>query len=100
MGRGLMSQVRTVLDLSRVTTSKEASVKNYPILLMPIALLSIVLACSSAGNRLDGVGEARMEIRQVPPGVGCLRVIAAATRTVQQDFNVSPGISSILNLTG
>src|SRR5258706_7741493 len=69
-------------------------------LIMPMVLLSIALACSSSVNPPDGIGEARMEVTQVPPGVGCLRVVAAATRTVQLDFNVSPGASSVLNLNG
>jgi hypothetical protein len=68
--------------------------------LLPAALLSVALACSSAGPLPDGIGEARMEVTQVPPGVGCLHVVAAATRTVQFDFNVSPGSMSVMNLSG
>src|SRR6476660_1742866 len=68
--------------------------------IMPLVLLSIALACSSGVNPPDGIGEARMEVTQVPPGVGCLRVVAAATRSVQFDFNVSPGTNSVFNLSG
>src|SRR5262249_5134194 len=55
---------------------------------------------SSSVSPPDGVGEARMEVTQVPPGVGCLRVVAAATRSAQFDFNVSAGTNSVFNLTG
>src|SRR5262245_23054035 len=84
----------------RHETAKEAHMNVRTCLIVPIVLLPIAPACSSGADSSDGIGEARMEVTQVPPGVGCLHVVAAATRTVAFDFNVSPGTSSVLNLTG
>jgi hypothetical protein len=80
--------------------AKEAPMTIPKKLIVPILVLSTALACSSGANPPDGIGEARMEVTQVPQGVGCLRVVAAATRAVEFDFNVSPGTSSVLNLSG
>jgi hypothetical protein len=57
-------------------------------------------ACSAPGGGDGAVGTATLAITNVPADVGCVRVRAVGTRSVERDFDVKPGQSSILPISG
>jgi len=69
-----------------------------------VGALSLALAACNGGgggSTSDGDrGVATIALTQVPTDVTCIRGTVAGSRTVQRTFNVSPGQSSVLTLTG
>jgi hypothetical protein len=66
-----------------------------------LALMLALSACSASPPPDDtaAVGSARAAITQVPPSVSCIRLVAAGTRTVINNFDVTPGQSATLTMT-
>jgi hypothetical protein len=64
------------------------------------ASLSLVAACiTQPGGQAGGssaVGSASAAIAVVPPSVSCVRILAAGSRSVSTDFDVTPGQSALL----
>jgi hypothetical protein len=62
---------------------------------------AILLACGTAAEPFEDVGEARAAIANVPNDVHCVHiVVVGSARTVTKQFNVTPGESSVLSLKG
>lgn len=60
-----------------------------------------LVGCSADGSDAEGdVGSAEIAITQVPSDVLCVRIVAQGSRVRQQDFDVMPGQSSVLSLSG
>src|SRR5262245_43001492 len=66
-----------------------------------------LVALSACGNidPSDGggggdVATAIVALTQVPSGVRCLRITATGSRTVTRTFNVTPGMSSVFEMSG
>ncbi len=67
-------------------------------LLAALALLAApVISCSAKD---DAVGVVHLALTQVPSDVRCIRVTATASRVVTQLFDVAPGGSTVLQVTG
>jgi hypothetical protein len=64
-----------------------------------LALLALTAtACSNTASDDGPVGEAQLQITQVPPMVGCVQITVAGSRTVTRNFDVTPGNSSVLRM--
>jgi hypothetical protein len=68
-----------------------------PLVLIPCF---IGAACSLGhDNAINAVGSARLTITSVPPAVGCVQLIAAASRTVSESVDVATGETVTLTLS-
>jgi hypothetical protein len=70
------------------------------VLASSFVLLPLGVACSAADSSPEMTGEATAQITQVPAQVGCIQISVAGARTVQKRFDVMPGQSSVLSLSG
>ncbi|HXU71453.1 MAG TPA: hypothetical protein VN947_19105 [Polyangia bacterium] len=62
-------------------------------------MISIASAGCGQGGTVDGpVGDAVARITSVPPMVGCVSITAAGSRSVTNNFNVTPGQSATLTI--
>jgi hypothetical protein len=58
----------------------------------------VAAAACSTRNAPESVGSARLTITSVPSSVGCVQLIAAASRTVTQSVNVTTGQTVTLTM--
>jgi hypothetical protein len=66
---------------------------------LPALMLAVTLVgCHTEDPEMVGLAQAR--ITQVPQQVFCVRITVAGYRTVERSFDVTPGQSSILSLSG
>lgn len=69
-----------------------------------LTALFVIGACGGAEPRDPGspseTGQAVLAITQVPSDVSCVQVTVAGSRTVVRKFDVAPGSSSIMTLSG
>src|SRR5438309_233511 len=59
------------------------------------------LACSTASDGesdTELTGQAKATLADVPAGVACVRITAAGSKTINNDFEVTPGASKVLNI--
>lgn len=73
---------------------------NRTALIVP-ALLAVAFApaCSGEANE-DLTGVATAAITNVPSDVGCIEIAVTGNRTVDRKYDVSPGASSVLSMSG
>jgi len=70
------------------------------LLTLSLSCAPLLTACGDHQTLNQDIGSAQLAITQVPADVACIRIDAAGVRSVQRDYDVTPGQSSILPLHG